>query len=677
MEPPSSSKPPSARSVPKSASSRASSSSPPNPSTSQQVAPVSAHGGGHHGPKINSTSDLIKVSLGALGVVYGDIGTSPLYALKECLTGPHGTSPTPDNVLGILSLVFWSLVLVVVVKYITFITRADNQGEGGILALLAILAPRGTTAKKLTPRVAMVLLGLFGAALLYGDGIITPAVSVLGALEGLEVVTTAFKPLVVPVTIGVLVGLFLVQQRGTAKVGALFGPVMMLWFVCIAAVGVPWIVKNPKVLQAVSPHHAIRFFAHHKLHGFLALGAVVLCITGGEALYADMGHFGRRSIRLAWYAVVLPALLLNYFGQGALMLSRGASITNPFYEMVPRFALYPMLVIATAAAVIASQALISGVFSLTRQAVQLGYWPRVTIKHTSGDAEGQIYVPEMNYALMLGCVWLVFAFRVEGSSGLAAAYGIAVTGTMGITSILFGAVAQERWGWSARRTYLHVGLFLLVDLSFFGANLAKFVNGGWIPIVLAVAIYVLMTTWKAGRQALEEFVMSASLPIDLFMMDLESQRPPRVKGTAVFMTSNPEGAPVVLLHHFKHNKVLHEQVVLLSVVTDRVPEVPRQKRVQVKEMGQGFYQVIAHYGFMQMPNVPDVLRCCRDAGLVTAESDTSYYLGRETLLNTGKSGLWQWRKALFGVLSRNARPATQFFGIPANRVVEMGAQIEI
>jgi KUP system potassium uptake protein len=678
MEPPSSSQSPSARASSRSPTGRSPASTPPSAGHSQQVPAISAAGhGAHHGPKINSTQDLLKVSLGALGVVYGDIGTSPLYALKECLTGPHGAQPTPENVLGILSLVFWSLTLVVVFKYITFITRADNQGEGGILALLAILAPRGATTKKLTPRVALVLLGLFGAALLYGDGVITPAVSVLGALEGLEVVTTAFKPLVVPLTIGILVGLFLVQQRGTAKVGALFGPVMMVWFACIALIGLPWIIRNPRVLTAVSPHYAVLFFAHHKLHGFLALGSVVLCITGGEALYADMGHFGRRSIRLAWYAAVFPALLVNYFGQGALMLEKGASITNPFYEMIPRFALYPMLLIATAAAIVASQALISGVFSLTRQAVQLGYWPRVTIKHTSEDAEGQIYVPEMNYALMIGCVWLVFAFRVEGSSGLAAAYGIAVTGTMGITSILFGVVAHEVWGWTLRRTMLLVGFFLFIDISFFAANLAKFAHGGWIPMVLAAAIYVLMTTWKAGRQALEEFVMSASLPIDLFMMDLESQRPPRVKGTAVFMTSNPDGAPVVLLHHFKHNKVLHEQVVLLSVVTDRVPEVPRQKRVQVKEMGQGFYQVVAHYGFMQMPNVPDVLRCCRDAGLVTAESDTSYYLGRETLLNTGKSGLWRWRKALFGILSRNARPATQFFSIPPNRVVEMGAQIEI
>ena len=677
MEPPSSPKPPSTKSTPKSASSRSSASSPPHPGHSQQVPPVGGHGGGHHGPKINSTGDLLKVSLGALGVVYGDIGTSPLYALKECFTGEHRIDPTPENVFGILSLVFWALSLVVVYKYITFILRADNQGEGGVLSLLAQIVTKGNIGKKLTARSVVVLLGLCGASLLYGESVITPGISVLGAMEGLEVATKAFRPVVVPGTIAILVALFLIQQRGTAKVGALFGPVMLIWFSSIALCGLPWILRNPRIIYSLSPHHGVLFFVHHKMHGFLALGSVVLCITGCEALFADMGHFGRRAIRTAWYTVAFPALLINYMAQGALMLERGATVSNPFYELVPRFALYPMVFIGACAAIVASQALISGAFSLTRAAVQLGYWPRVTIKHTSGDAEGQIYIPEINYILMIGCLWLVLAFRHEGSAGLAAAYGIAVTGTMTITSILFSVVAREQWGWSRGRVAALVGVFLFVDVSFFLANITKFVAGGWIPVTLAIFVFSLMTTWKAGRQALEEFVMSASLPIDLFMMDLESQRPPRVKGTAVFMTSNPEGAPVVLLHHFKHNKVLHEQVVLLSVVTDRVPEVPRQKRVQVKEMGQGFYQVIAHYGFMQMPNVPDVLRCCRDAGLVTAESDTSYYLGRETLLNTGKSGLWLWRKALFGVLSRNARPATQFFGIPANRVVEMGAQIEI
>lgn len=631
----------------------------------------------HHGPKITNTKDLLKVALGAIGVVYGDIGTSPLYAIKECLLGGHGLPPTPENVLGILSLVFWALLLVVVFKYITFILRADNQGEGGILALLALIAPRGTNTKKLTSRGLLVLFGLFGSALLYGDGVITPAISVLGALEGLEIATMAFKPLILPLTLVILVMLFVMQSRGTAKVGALFGPVMLAWFFGIAMFGGAWIIKNPKVLHAILPHHAVLFFVHHKLRGVLVLGSVVLCVTGGEALYADMGHFGRRAIRLAWYAVAFPALLLNYFGQGAFMLAKGPGVANPFYEMLPRWGLYPMLIIGTAAAIVASQALISGAFSLTRQAVQLGYWPRVTIKHTSGDAEGQIYIPEINYIMMFGCLWLVLAFRHEGSSGLAAAYGIALTITMTTTSVLFGVVAMERWGWSLGKVLALEVPFLFIDLSFFFGNVPKIAGGGWIPLAIATSVFFLMITWKAGRAALEEFVLAASLPIDLFMMDLDSQKPPRVKGTAVFMTSNPDGAPVVLLHHFKHNKVLHQQVVLLSVVTDRVPEIAPEKRVNVKELGQGFYQVVAHYGFMQTPNVPDCLRAAKDRGLAVAEADTSYYLGRETLILTGKSGLWMWRKMIFSYLSRNARTATQFFSIPPNRVVEMGAQIEI
>lgn len=655
--------------------------------------PGSPSGPGHspaHGPKIENTSDLVKVALAALGVVYGDIGTSPLYAFKECFSGEHQVPITEANVLGILSLIFWSLLLVVVFKYMTFIMRADNHGEGGILSLLAVLAPRGNVDRRAWGRLFLILLGLFGAALLYGDGVITPVISVYSAIEGVRVfaphighrtfaVSTA--NLVMPLTASILVLLFLMQKRGTASVGALFGPVMLVWFVSIAALGFASLIQQPTVLRAVNPIYALRFFAEHKLHGFLALGAVVLAVTGGEALYADMGHFGQRSIRLAWFALVLPALLLNYLGQGAHLLLHGKPDNmaqfSPFYQIVPSWATAPMVVVATLATIVASQALISGAFSLTRQAVQLGYWPRVAVVHTSGDAEGQIYVPEINWAMMVGCLALVIAFRHEGSTGLAAAYGIAVTGTMSITSVLFAVVARERWDWSLPRIFFLVGLFLVIDLSFMGANFAKIADGGWIPLAVAMGIFAIMTTWKSGRAALEQFVQSASLPMDLFLGDLMERKLPRVRGTAVFMTGNPDGAPVVLLHHIKHNKALHEQIVLLSVVTDRVPEVPAATRVSVKDLGQGFFQVVAHYGFMQSPNVPEVLGLCKGQGLKTADGDISYFLGRETLLTTGKSGMSRWRKLLFAFLSRNARSATSFFGIPPNRVVEMGAQIEL
>ena len=639
--------------------------------------------GVHHGPPIRGPRDLFSVSLGALGVVYGDIGTSPLYALKECFSGGHGVPLSESNVFGVLSLFFWILTLIVVVKYLSFILRADNDGEGGILSLLALILRRGGSSKKTGKaggRGLLLLLGLFGAALLYGDGVITPVVSVFGAVEGLKVSFPGLHRFIAPLTAAILVLLFALQARGTAKVGALFGPMMLLWFASIAAIGLLWITKSPRILLAMNPSYALRFFVENKLHGFFLLSAVVLCVTGAEALYADMGHFGQRPIRLAWYAVVFPSLLLSYFGQGAYLLSVPGidkATFNPFFQAVPQLLQIPMIFVATAAAIIASQALISGAYSLTRQAVQLGYWPRVTIVHTSGAAEGQIYVPEINWLLMVGCLALVLGFRNEGSTGLAAAYGIAVTGTMAITSVLFAVVARERWGWSLRKTILLTAAFLLLDVSLLCANLAKISEGGWIPLAIAAGLFTLMTTWKAGRAALERHVYESSLPMELFMTDLMNRRPPRVRGTAVFMTGNPEGTPVVLLHHFKHNKMLHEQVVLLSVVTERVPEVPASRRVSVRELGQGFYQVIAHYGFMQTPSVPEILRRCRDAGLRTPEGDTSYFLGRETLLTTGRSGLWRWRKALFAFLARNARPATAFFGIPPNRVVEMGAQIEL
>ncbi len=638
---------------------------PPAPPARKSTAPqeVHAHGG-----------SVYKLALAALGVVYGDIGTSPLYALKECVTPPHGVDPTPENVLGLLSLIFWSITLVVVVKYLVFVVRADNQGEGGVLALLAlvVLPEDGAPSKR---RGFLLLLGLFGAALLYGDGMITPAISVLSAVEGLEVATTAFTPLVVPITCGILIALFLVQRRGTAGIGAVFGPATLIWFGAIALAGIPQIVERPDVLLAVSPVHAVHFFAHHGWHGFLVLGSVVLCVTGGEALYADMGHFGRRAIRWAWYGIVFPALLINYFGQGALLLDHPEAAKNPFYGLVHGGSLYAMVAIATVATVVASQALISGAYSLTRQAVQLGYSPRVSIVHTSGTTEGQIYVPEINNLLMVSCVALVLAFRASGA--LAAAYGIAVTGTMAITSMLFYVVARTRWGWRKWQAAALVALFLTFDLSFLGANLAKITQGGWVPIAVGVGMFTIMTTWKRGRALLGERLRAASLPLDAFLEDVATTKPHRVKGTAVFLNANPTGTPVVLLHHFKHNKVLHEQVILLSVLTDRIPEVPATERVKVRDLGEGFWQVSAHYGFMQTPSVPEILRQCTKSGLKTKENDTSFYLGRETLLATPGGGLARWRKKLFGFLSRNARPATAFFGLPPNRVVEMGAQIEL
>ncbi len=618
-------------------------------------------------------ADLRKLALGALGVVYGDIGTSPLYAIRECVTAPHGVGPTPDNILGILSLVFWSLTLVISIKYLLFVTRADNQGEGGVLALLALVArPARSDAGKRA--LGLAFLGLFGAALLYGDGMITPAISVLSAVEGLAVATKTFNPVVVPLTCAILIALFLVQKRGTGGIGTVFGAVTFIWFGAIAAAGLPHVIRHPEVLHAINPIHAFRFFAHHGVHGFLVLGSVVLCITGGEALYADMGHFGRRAIKVAWYAVVFPALLINYFGQGALLLEHPEA-TNPFYAMVPSGWLYPMVAIATIAAVVASQALISGAFSLTRQAIQLGYAPRMTIVHTSGKTEGQIYIPEVNGLLMVSCVLLVLGFQESGR--LAHAYGIAVTGTMAITSVLFFFVARERWNWSVWRAGGLVALFLLFDLAFFAACVTKIASGGWFPLVIATGVFAVMTTWKRGRGVLGAKISSQTLPIELFIADVERSKPPRVKGTAVFLTSTRRGIPNVLLHHFKHNKVLHEQVVILCIATDTVPEVAEGQRIHFKNFGYGFWAMTAHYGFMETPDVPELLRLCVRDGLKVNSGDTSYYVGRETLVLVRDRNLSFWRKRLFRFLSRNSRAASDFFALPPNRVVEIGTQIEL
>jgi KUP system potassium uptake protein len=521
----------------------------------------------------------------------------------------------------------------------------------------------------------LILLGLFGAALLYGDGVITPAISVLSAVEGLEVATSAFSNYVVPITCLILFGLFAVQKRGTGGIGTIFGPVTVIWFIAISAIGLPWVVRHPEILLATNPLYAVRFFAAHGRHGFLVLGSVVLCVTGGEALYADMGHFGTRPIRVAWYACVFPALLINYFGQGALLLERPEAAANPFYALVPGPWLYPMVALATIATVVASQALISGAFSLTRQAVQLGYLPRLTIVHTSGETEGQIYIPEVNWVLMVGCLVLVLGF--QSSSNLADAYGIAVTGTMAITSLLFYYVARTLWRWSRWRAGGIVAVFLCFDLSFLAACSAKITHGGWFPLAVAIGMFAVTVTWKRGRLLVGERMAADSMPLSLFLADIELHKPHRVAGTAVFLSSTRRGTPNVLLHHFKHNKVLHEQVLILSIVTDAVPEVADDDKVHFREFGHGFWAVTAHYGFKESPSMLDLMARCKAHGMPINEADTSYYLGRETLVLTKREGMASWRKMLFRFLSRNARSATDFFAIPPNRVVEIGAQIEL
>ena len=615
------------------------------------------------------------LSLTALGVVYGDIGTSPLYAIQECFRPGSGVAPTVENVYGVLSLVTWSLTLIVSIKYILFVLRADNRGEGGILALLALIQQRLRAKSGALHGALLVMLGLFGAALLYGDGVITPAISVLGAINGLSVAAPAFSPMIiVAISSIILFLLFMFQRHGTHRIGRIFGPVMLVWFLSIAILGVIEIAQEPSIIVAINPWYAVRFFAHNGWPGFFILGAVVLVVTGSEALYADMGHFGRRPIRIAWFVAVFPALLLNYFGQGALLLRDSSAAANPFFSLVPAPLLYPMVILATMAAVIASQALISGAFSLTQQAMQLGYSPRVTVTHTSKEEPGQIYIPEVNKALMLGCIGLVIGFQT--TENLAGAYGIAVTGTMVITTVLFDVIARDRFGWPPWKANLFLIVFLIIDVSFLIANAIKIESGGWFPIVVAIGIYVLMTTWEKGRSVLRELLRSASLPMDLFLEDVRRRKPPRVPGTAVFLTSDISGAPIVLLHHLKHNKVLHEQVILLSIVTVDVPEVPQSERAKVEQLGEGFWRIIAGYGFMQSPSVREVMKCCEPQGIKIRPNDTSYYLGREQLIPTGNTEMAGWRKKLFVVMSRNARAATQFFGLPPNRVVELGAQIE-
>jgi KUP system potassium uptake protein len=622
----------------------------------------------------NRRNKTIRLAIAALGVVYGDIGTSPLYAVRECFNGPHAIALNEVNLFGVVSLIFWSLTVVVTVKYVGFILRADNRGEGGIFALLGLIA--GSRAK-LSPRVhsAVFLGAIFGAALLYGDGVITPSISVLSAIEGLEVATETAKPFVVPLTCGVLIALFLMQKRGTAGIGKVFGPLMIVWFLTIGLVGALAILQSPRILSGLHPGYAWQFFAANRLHGFVVLGSVVLCITGGEALYADLGHFGRRSIQVSWMGLAYPALLLNYFGQCALLMETPGAAFHPFYGLVPLSLLYPMVALATVATVIASQALISGAFSLTQQAIQLGFCPRIQIVHTSAEVKGQIYIPAVNYALMIACLILVLSFKESG--GLAGAYGLAVTATMSLTSGLYLVAAVSVWRWPLWKALPPVVLFLLFDLTYFGANLFKVFDGGWITLVLAAAITVVFTTWKKGRGELRQLLAAGRLPLDLFLSDLARHAVGRVRGTAVFMTLSPEGVPPILLHHVKHNHMLHDHVVLLTIRATDVPTVADDERVHMEELGQGFYRLTATYGYMENPSIPKIMQLAAACGLQVEPTRTSFYLGRESLLTTGTSKMLRWRKTLFAFMSRNATNPTIYFGIPPNRVIELGAQVKL
>ena len=634
---------------------------------------------------------LAILSLTALGIVYGDIGTSPLYAFREGFTGHHAYAATQENVYGLLSLITWALILVVSLKYLAFVVRADNRGEGGVMSLLALVLQSERRTEDRRKRAFFVLIGLFGTALLLGDGMITPAISVLGAVEGIKVATPAFETFVIPITVGLLIALFSVQRFGTARVGGLFGPVTLLWFITIAVLGLREIVHEPHILAAFGPYHAIAFFVNNGAQGFFVLGAVVLAITGAEALYADMGHFGKRPIRVAWFTVALPCLLINYYGQGALVLRDPNAGVNPFYLLAPDWFLYPLVGIATAATIVASQAMISGAFSLAQQCMQLGYSPRLSIIHTSYKQAGQIYVPEINKALAAGCLVLVLYFQT--ADNLTAAYGIAVTGAFAITTVLYAVVAKRRWSWPTSALAAFIIISLATDLAFFSANAIKIASGGWVTIMIAVIIFTMMSTWKTGRTMLTRILQAGSLPMDLFLSDIARKKPLRVPGTAVFMTSTVDGVPVVLLHHLKHNKVLHEQVVLMSIKTEEIPEIRSEERLSLEKLEHGFFRVSARYGFMETPDVPEILYRLRQAGLKAKTNDTTFYLGRERVILSDKRRgtragtrtapddlemprLSRWRKKLFVLMQRNAKSATEFFGIPPNRVVELGAQVE-
>ena len=616
---------------------------------------------------------LAALALGAVGVVYGDIGTSPLYTIKEVF-GAHGVAATPSNVLGGLSLVFWSLVIVVSAKYLLFIMRADNKGEGGIMALMALAQRSVRPVPRLVPVVA--ILGIFGAALFYGDGVITPAISVLSAVEGLEIAAPGLAPWIVPLTLLIIAALFALQRHGTARIGAVFGPVCVVWFLSIALLGVWGITQHPDVLKAISPTYGVGFFVRNRAEAFFALGAVVLAVTGTEALYADMGHFGKRPIRRAWFAFVLPALLLNYFGQGALVLAHPEAVANPFYHLVPRPLLYPMIGLATAATVIASQAVISGAFSMTREAIQLGYMPRMRVVHTSEEMSGQVYVPFINKVLLVLIAMAVIGFG--SSDNLGSAYGIAVTGTMAITTLLALIVARYQWRWPWWAVLATGTGLLTVDLGFFSANIVKVESGGWFPLVLGLAVFVVLATWRRGRMLLQRGIQMDGLQLAPFVASLAEHPAPRVSGTAVFMTANNALVPNALLHNLKHNKVLHERNVLLTVQSLDTPRAEPEEQLELTPLAGGFARLVLRVGFAEDPDVPRLLARCSRLGEYFDMMDTTFFLSRETVIAMpNRPGMALWRENLFVFLTRNAMPATAFFGIPGNRLIELGVQVEI
>jgi KUP system potassium uptake protein len=616
---------------------------------------------------------MTALTIGAIGIVFGDIGTSPLYALRECFKPEYGIAINQGNVYGILSLMFWAIMTLVSIKYLVFMMRADNKGEGGILALTA-LAQRCFRRTSRGRRIVTAL-GIFGAAMFYGDGMITPAISVLSAVEGLEIAAPALGKFVAPISIGIIVALFVIQNHGTATIGKLFGPTMLLWFAVIAVLGAIEIASQPHILLALNPMYSFHFLAENRFAAFLTLGAVVLCVTGGEALYADMGHFGRRPIRRAWFWIVWPALLINYFGQGALLLTAPEASANPFYHLAPAWAQLPLVAIATAAAIIASQAVISGAYSLTRQAVQLGYLPRFKILHTSEREIGQIYIPFMNWFLCVCIILLVIGF--QNSSNLAGAYGIAVTITMAIDTLLLYVVMTRIWHWNVMLAFALVGVVIVNDLAFLGANLFKLLEGGWFPLAVGAAAFTIMSTWKRGREIVLERSGEGSMPLKLFIESIAASPPVKVEGTGIFMTANPEGVPNALLHNLKHNKVLHERVVVLSLTVEDIPYIPREDYVWIEDLGHGFWRIIGHFGFKETPDVPQLLADCKQQGLHFNLMETSFFVNRETIISTPGEGMAVWREHIFIWMSHLAAKASDYFRIPTNRVIELGTQVEI